>query len=198
MPHRIHLNPCAFAGYREYTQSVRRLHFVANTYECQRALFNQIESIGSHGNNLKYSGDLCEQMRETWTARLDVASTAYRAVYKAGQLYKTTKEKSGALCDMTEPRGQLRRAKYMLKGIDVSCKGKYGQTMGHTTQDRMARASIRKSVAEYAFEALSSNGRERYQGNRKWLSQDPVWQEAKRYMQSRVHEFNMLQGSIRV
>merc|ERR1719231_62441 len=119
-------------------------------------------------------------MKESWTARLDVAATEFRTVLMASR-----RKKDKILCNIQLHRGKLRRAKYMLQGIKLFCKN--GRMEGRTggKENTLLRARIRNKIAGYAFEALSSNGREHFENSRVWLRKDPVWVAAQRYERNR-------------
>jgi len=179
----------SFSGYEEILESEDELRHVKTELKCEETLFNAIERTGESGQYLMYPSDLCKHMREAWTARLEVASTAYEALS-----LKTSKWNGGDnTCDPRLWRGHMRRAQYMVQGINVSCKHIYGRSNGPDGPDGMlARASIRKAVSEYALEALGSHGRERFQDSQKWLNRDPVYAEAKRYMEHRQSDYSKL------
>ena len=105
------------------------------------------------------------------------------------------RKKDKILCNIQLHRGKLRRAKYMLQGIKRFCKN--GRMEGRTggKENTLLRAQIRNKIAGYAFEALSSNGRERFENSRVWLRKDPVWVAAQRYERNRRKEVEALRGA---
>jgi hypothetical protein len=179
-------------GYHMNTRSKRRLLMVDYNYKCERMLFSRVESLGANGNMLKHYTDTCKQMKESWTARLDVAAHSFATVLRAS----TRKNKKRRLmCNVRLYRGHLRRAKYMLEGIKVSCD--HGRLEGKTGggNNILKRAKLRHEIAKYAFNALSTRGREFYADSETWLRKDPVWIAAHRYMQNRKKEVDLLQGA---
>merc|ERR1712070_190160 len=165
-------------GHRKVIKSKGKLARFYDRYKCEKTMFRAVRPLWKEGGNkLKYSKELCKRMKEEWTSKLEVAAKAVKSIM------------SYSHCNKNGWLGRMRRAEYMVEGINISCK-KFKRTSGR--DKRKLRAHIRKAVAAYTVASLQTNGRERYQNSLRYLSGHPVYRRAAALLRKRTKELQSL------
>jgi len=167
-------------GQRRSVKSKGKLRPALDRFKCEKAMFRAVRPLWKEGKQLKYHRELCAKMKEEWTSKLEVSAKAVKSIMKLGH------------CDKHSWMGRMRRAEYMVEGVNAICKhfkrGSRYRTEGR--HKRKLRAWIRHRVAAYAVASLQTNGRERYQNSLQYLRQDPVYKRASNLLIRRKKEMD--------
>lgn len=166
-----------YRGHAKVMKKKSRLVPFKRAAFCAKAMFRAVQPAWkSGGKKLKHSRDYCRRSLEKWKSKQEIA---HRIMAKLV---------SHRHCRRAMWNAELRRARFTVEAIKINCKKHFGRTAG---KDKVVlRKLLRKRVAEYVYNSLSSHGTERFQDSKEELAKDPVFQRAARRLRTATKAYN--------